>query len=149
MLLDKLNSYGVRSSENMWFKSYLTNRTQFVEISQIDRNNRTRRRFQSSPTVIARGLPQGSSLGLLLFLVYLNDLPLNIQEAKLLLYADDTNILVIGKDEEALQAKLSSVVKQLEVWFLKNNLIVNTTKTIAMLFHLCQSKPSYKRRILL
>jgi len=88
-------------------------------------------------------VPQGSILGPLLFLAYINDLPLNIQEAKLVLYADDTNILVTGKDEEAQQAKLSSVMKQLEVWFLKNNLIINTTKTVTMSFHLCQSKPPY------
>jgi hypothetical protein len=57
--------------------------------------------------------------------------------------------LVSGKDEEALQVKLSSVKKQLEVWFLNNDLIVNTTKTVAVSFHLCQSKPSYKPSILL
>ena len=74
---------------------------------------------------------------------------MNIQEAKLVLYADDTNILVIGKDEEALQTKLSSVMNQLGVWFLKNSLIINTAKTVAMLFHLCQSKPPYKLCILL
>jgi hypothetical protein len=65
--------------------------------------------------VIAHGVLQGSILGRLLFLVYTNDLPLNIQEAKLVLYADDTNSLVIGTDREALQAKLSSDMKQLEV----------------------------------
>ena len=57
--------------------------------------------------------------------------------------------MVTGKDEEALQAKLSSVMKQLEVWFLQNNLIANTTKTVAMSFHLCQSKPSYTPHTLL
>ena len=61
-----------------------------------------------------------------LFLVYINDLPLNIKEAKLILYADDTNILVVGKDEDDLQAKVSSVTKQLEVWFFNNHLIVNS-----------------------
>ena len=71
MLLDKLNYYGVRSSANMWFKSYLTNRTQFVEISQTDRSNRTRRRFRPSPRVNAHGVLQGSILGPLLFLVYI------------------------------------------------------------------------------
>ena len=57
---------------------------------------------------------------------------MNIQEAKLVLYADDTNIFVIGTDK-ALQAKLSSVMKQLEVWFLKNDLLVNTTEMYRLL----------------
>jgi hypothetical protein len=90
--------------------------------------------------VTTHGVLQGSILGPLLYLIYKNDLPVNIREAKLVLYAVDTNILVIGKDEEALQAKLSSIMKQLEVWFLKNHFIINITKTVAMPFHLCQSK---------
>jgi len=61
-------------------------------------------------------------LGPLLFLIYINDLPLNIQGAKLILYADDTNVLVVDKNEEALQTKLSLVMKQLENCFLKNDL---------------------------
>jgi len=139
MLRDKVDSYGVRGSENMWFKSYLTKRTQFVEIFHTDRSNHTQRRFQSLLRVTAHGVPQGSILGPLLYFVYKNNLPLNIWEAKLVLCADYMNILVTGKDEEYLQAKLSSIMKQLDAWFLKNYLIVITTRTVAMSFHLCQS----------
>jgi hypothetical protein len=67
MLLNKLDSYGVRGSANKWVKSYLTNRTQFVEISHTDRSNQTLHKFQSSPRVIVHGVPQGSILGPLLF----------------------------------------------------------------------------------
>jgi retron-type reverse transcriptase len=88
---------------------------------------------------MTRGVPQGSILEPLLFLIYINGVPLNIQGAKLILYADDTNVLVSDKNEKALQTKLSLVMKQLEIWFLKNDLIINTTITVAMSFHLCHS----------
>jgi sarcosine oxidase/L-pipecolate oxidase len=148
MLLDKLDSYGVRGSANKWVISYLTNRKQFVEIFHTDGSNHTLRKCQSSPRVNAHGVPQGSILGPLLFMVHINDLPMNIQDTKLVIYADDTNILVTDNDKENLQAKLSSVMKQLRALFLNNDLIVNTTKTVTMSFHLCQSKPPYKPNIL-
>jgi len=62
---------------------------------------------------------------------------------------DDTNVLVVDRSQEALQTKLSLVMKQLETWFLKNDLIINITKTVAMSFHRCRSKLTYKPRILL
>ena len=97
-LLDKLDSYGIRGSVNKWCQSYLTNGIQFVEISQIDRSKYVHQhRFQSSSKAISYGIPQGSILGPLLFLIYINDLPLNIQGAKLIVYADDTNVLVIDR----------------------------------------------------
>jgi len=67
----------------------------------------------------------------------------------LILYDDDTNVLVINRNEEDLQTKLSLVMKQLENWFLKNDLFINITKTAALSFHLCHSKPPFKPHILL
>jgi hypothetical protein len=134
---------------NKWFQSYLTNRTQFVEISQIDRSKYPQHRFQSSSRAISYGIPQGSILGPLLFLIYFNNLPLNIQGAKLILYADVMNVLIVERNEKALQTKLSLVMKHFENWFLKNDLFINTTKTAAVSFHLCLSKPPFKPRILL
>jgi hypothetical protein len=66
-LLNKLDSYGIRSSVNRWFQSYLTNRTQLVEISQMDRSKHTQHRFQSSSRAITHGVPQDSILGPLYF----------------------------------------------------------------------------------
>ena len=58
-LLDKLDSYGIRGAVNKWFQSYLTNRTQAVEISHTDSSKYTKHRFQSSSRAISYGVPQG------------------------------------------------------------------------------------------
>jgi len=148
-LLDKLDSYGVRGTINNWFKSYLSRRTQVVEISYFNKENSLQEKLQSFPSEVEHGVPQGSILGPILFLLYINDLPSHINEAKLVLYADDTNILVTGKNEGELQMKESLTTNQLEQWLCENDLVVNTKKTIAISFHCSQVKISPKPNIVL
>jgi hypothetical protein len=85
-------------------------------------------------------VPQGSILGHILFSLYINDLPLNVTGTKIVLFADDTNILVSDKNKNNLQRKLNKVMAELHAWFILNDLVVNIEKTLAMSFHTTQNK---------
>jgi hypothetical protein len=76
LLLEKLFYYSIRGSTNLRFRSYLTHRKQFIEICQNDSSSMRVNRYRSSSTEINQGVPQGSVLGLLLFLLYIKDLPI-------------------------------------------------------------------------
>jgi hypothetical protein len=90
------------------------------------------------------GVPQGSVLGPLLFWLYINDLTENVHRAKVVLYADDTNLLIMGKDKAC---KLTKTIEELETWFQSNNFIINTKKTSAMSFHLKQWREPLRPQI--
>jgi hypothetical protein len=135
ILLNKLDSYGIRGVPKLWFKTYLTNHTQFVEIIQADEQKHTHDRYLSAPRKTLCGVPQGSILGPILFLLYINDLNTYVKDVQMILYADDTNILIMDKNEESLKIKLASVMKQLEVWFYNNELILNVEKSKVMSFY--------------
>jgi retron-type reverse transcriptase len=128
LLLAKLEPYGIRGKIHVWMSSYLMDRTQFVEIQHVDQKTSNLKTFTSSYKAIKHGVPQGSVLGPLLFLLFINDLPQALHEAKVILFADDTNTLLTDKKLLSLK-KILKVRNQLDNWFHENHLIINTEKT--------------------
>jgi hypothetical protein len=129
ILLYKLESYGVSGILNLWLKSYLPQRTQFVSLMQTDCTNFTLNRYSPSSRVILHGVPQGSILGPLVFLLDINHLPLIFQEVNLSCM-QMTLIYLLLIEEEVLLHKITFVMQQLEIWFCKNYLILNTEKSM-------------------
>jgi hypothetical protein len=125
LLLEKLSYYGVRGTTNSWFRSYLTNRRQSIEINQSDSRNVLVNRYRSLLMELKQGVPQGSVLGPLLFFLYINDLPLNIHGANLVMFADDISMLITDGDIGVLQGNINRVTTELELWFNKNHLVMN------------------------
>ena len=124
ILLEKLYHYGIRGPAHDWLRSYLSRRSQFVSVNGTD----------SNATEIRYGVPQGSILGPLLFVIYTNDLPNIDKAAKFILYADDANIIVTGNDMCEIKGKVESLATQLLSWVNANGLLLNLKKTNYMVF---------------
>ena len=124
-LLEKLVLYGIRGVAYLWFKSYLTHRRQYTEVKQGISGSNLVISHKSSLKDIKQGVPQGSVLAPLLFFIYVNDLPLNINNANVIMFADDINVLIIDRDKYELQQKINKVTTELETWIHRNNLVIN------------------------
>ena len=130
ILIDKLSHYGIKCNALKWFSSYLSNRTMYDEIDNA----------KSSVRHLTTSVPQGSTLGPLLFLIYMNDISNSSSLFKFILFADDTNLFTTI--EYPLPVGISKVVdlvnNELEKnydWLTVNRLSLNLTKTIFMIFH--------------
>ena len=132
ILLNKLRCYGFRGVSWNFLSSYLSNRSQYVVVDN----------FKSSILSSNWGVPQGSVLGPLLFIIFINDL-VNIGKCKLILFADDAVIYVNSKDFLDCIDRINAIISNLSSWLKLNKLILNTSKTKLMLVtsHLYQNLP--------
>ena len=137
ILLKKLDHYGIRGSANDWFKSYLTNRKQFVSINGYD----------SREIVMPYGVPQGSVLGPLLFLVYINDLHNAIKYSTVRHFADDTNLLINNKSPKQLQKHMNLDLRSLCKWLKSNKISLNASKTELLICKHPNKKINYDFKI--
>jgi hypothetical protein len=124
ILLSKLNHYGVRGIANKWFASYLGNRQQYVTVYNVS----------SSFSKIVCGVPQGSILGPLLFILYINDLNSVSENLRTIMFADDTNLFRSDDNLAEIESSLDRELQLFTLWFQVNLLSLNVSKTPYIIF---------------
>ena len=124
ILLDKMLIYGVRTTALEWFKDYLTGRSQYVTYNGFNSNN----------SEIKYGVPKGSILEPLLFILYSNDLASVTEACFSILFADHSNMFISGKDVQVIREKLNSDMENIWQWLCCNKLLLNVSKTHYMFF---------------
>ena len=124
ILLEKLNHYGIRGNAHSLIKDYLQNRKQYVQIGDI----------KSSLLPINCGVPQGSVLSPLMFLIYVNDIATKCPYGMIRLFADDTNIFIEHTDFNSLMGNAKEIITYLNLWFKTNKLSPNINKSNFIIF---------------
>ena len=122
---------------NNWLQSYLSNRYQYVSING----------YNSTHVLMEYGVPQGSILGPLLFLIYVNDLHLAIKYSSVIHYADDTKLIASNKSAKILTRNLNYDLKILSKWMRTNKISLNTKKTELIIFRSKQKVIKYDIKI--
>ena len=125
ILIKKLQYYGLDGTTLELFKSYISNRKQYISSQEIS---------ESCLDIIC-GFPQGSILGPLLFLIYVNDLFKTSNRLMEVMFADDTNLFIFHKSIDTLFAIMNVELENVSTWFKSNKLSLNVDKTIWSLFH--------------
>jgi retron-type reverse transcriptase len=130
ILIQKLEHYGIRGVAQLWFKNYLTNRKQIVKYNQV----------RSKEMLIQTGVPQGSILGPILFLLYMNDIENCSKLLSFVLFADDTNIFYNNKCIKTINGIMQTEINKVAEWLNVNKLSLNTNKTKFILFRSSNKK---------
>ena len=124
ILIDKLEHYGIRGNALEIFRSYLSNRKQYVNIDN----------HKSQTRPILHGVPQGSVLGPLFFLLFINDLPKCCPDGKVRLFADDTTIFFQSNNVNDIILTGKNIMIQLTTWFKANKMTLNSEKSSFTIF---------------
>lgn len=141
LLLEKLFHCGIRDNQLELIRSFLRGRIQKVKIEMNGED------YFSADRIVEMGVPQGSILGPLLFLLYINDLPDCVQNCLLLMFVDDTNIIVSRKLLDDAVDDIKAEYKNFLKWCENNQIIVNSEKTECVLFTTHNSKLTFPDRV--